>query len=348
MSRILPSLGLFLIAPLIAEFLLGDLPITAFAGLVIMAPLYGGGALLIREVCRRMDWGWPSMIVLALAYGIAEEGLVTQSLFNPGYAGKDLLALGYIPGIGIGASWTVFVLTLHMAWSISVPIASVELLVSPTRRRAPWLGRAGVGVTALLFVFGAVATTIMTHQQSGFFASAWQLLAALLLAALLIGLAAVVGHHHRLGGLRRWRTARVPSWWATALGSLAVTSAVTTLWYLGRDMAPGWLVAASIVALDALAIMVVAHWASLPNWAAEHQIALVAGALLTYGWEGFVTSHMLVQASPRIQLVSHIVFACAALVLICALAAGSAASTSAGCAAQPQRCRSPNPNRRGP
>ena len=73
MRRLLPALGLFFLAPLIAEFLLGNLPITMLGSLVVLAPLYGGGALLIREVARRTGRGWASIVVLALAYGIQSQ-----------------------------------------------------------------------------------------------------------------------------------------------------------------------------------------------------------------------------------------------------------------------------------
>src|SRR3954447_5423673 len=87
MSRVLPAFTLFLVAPLVAEFLLGNLPITWLFTLVLLAPMYGGGALLIREVVRRSGRGLGAMLVLGVAYGLVEEGLVTQSLFNPGYVG---------------------------------------------------------------------------------------------------------------------------------------------------------------------------------------------------------------------------------------------------------------------
>ncbi len=99
MRRILPALGLFVLAPLVAEFLLGNLPITALPALVLLAPLYGGGALLIREVARRTGRGWPTMIVLALAYGVLEEGITTMSLFNPAYVNAHLLDRGFIPNL---------------------------------------------------------------------------------------------------------------------------------------------------------------------------------------------------------------------------------------------------------
>jgi hypothetical protein len=82
-ADVLPALGLFFLAPLVAEFLLGNLPITALFLLVILAPMYGGGALLIRETARRAGRGWPTLVVLALAYGVLEEGIATMSLFNP-------------------------------------------------------------------------------------------------------------------------------------------------------------------------------------------------------------------------------------------------------------------------
>ena len=51
MSRNLrAALILFLLAPLIGEYVLGNIPLSELGALVVLAPLYGGGALLIREV----------------------------------------------------------------------------------------------------------------------------------------------------------------------------------------------------------------------------------------------------------------------------------------------------------
>jgi hypothetical protein len=168
--RVLPAIGLFLLAPLVGEFLLGDLPITALAELVILAPMYGGGTLLIREVSRRAGWGWPSMLALALAYGVLEEGITTLTLFNPVWAGRHLHAWGDIPALGMGGPWTVFVLSLHMLWSTTIPILFVEL-VTRDRRTTPWLGRVGLVVTSVVFVAGAAVITMGSYSQSEFRAS---------------------------------------------------------------------------------------------------------------------------------------------------------------------------------
>jgi len=81
--RVAPAVGLFLIAPLVAEFLLGDLPIKMLGALVILAPLYGGGALIVREVVRRTGRGWPSIFVLAFAYAVFEEAFTRRRCSIP-------------------------------------------------------------------------------------------------------------------------------------------------------------------------------------------------------------------------------------------------------------------------
>lgn len=312
MRRLVPAVGLFFLAPLVAEYLLGDLPLTGLAGLLVLGPWYGGGALLIREICRRAGWGWPGIVTLALAFGVFEEGFTTQSLFNPDWAGKHLLTYGYIPALGIGASWTVFVLTLHMVWSICVPIAMVELL-SRKRPTTPWLGRIGLTVTALLIVVGGAVTTLSNYRQFHFVASAGQLIGTAVVAALLVALAVVLGRRHRAAVIG---DGRVPPAWLLGLASLVVTSGVTTLWYLAKDSMPSWLYVAIVVVAYAASIPLVLHWTRQRGWRRTHQLALAAGALVTYAWQGFVTSHMLMPATPAMTLISHVVFALGALVLI--------------------------------
>lgn len=42
--------------------------------------------------------------------------MITQTLFNPSYFGHELLSAVYIPVLGIGAWWTMFVLTLQAVY----------------------------------------------------------------------------------------------------------------------------------------------------------------------------------------------------------------------------------------
>lgn len=82
--------AVFLFAPVSAEYLIGydDIigdPAVLIFGLLIFGPLYGAPAVLIRETTRRAGRGWPSMLLLGLAFGLVQAGLVDQSLFNPAY-----------------------------------------------------------------------------------------------------------------------------------------------------------------------------------------------------------------------------------------------------------------------
>ena len=185
-----PAIGLIVVAPLVAEFLLGNLPIKFLPALVLLAPMYGGG----RAVDPRGGAALGARMAehrhpCAGLRGIIEEAYTTQSLFNPNYLKLNLHLLqpAYIPALGIGAWWTVFVLTLHTAWSISTSIALVETAV-PDRAETPWPGEYRSWVTATLFALGAAVGTLMQLHRDPFVATRGQLLIS---GAICIGLIVV-------------------------------------------------------------------------------------------------------------------------------------------------------------
>ena len=274
-----PALALFFTAPLVAEFLLGNLPIKFLPALIVLAPLYGGGALLIREVVRRMGRGWPSILVLGMAYALVEEAYTTQSLFNPNYLRLNLglLAPAYIPSLGIGAWWTLWMLMVHGIWSISTPIALIEACV-PDRARTPWLGRPGLIVVVLLFLFGATSTTVMGYRQDHFLASTGQFAGAAAAIVVLVALA------FRMPVFRRYAARRLaPSAWMLGGIALALASAALLV-----PMQWGWGAVAALLALDAAMLVVVWLWGRIGALTLAHQLALGAGAALAYGWHSFL------------------------------------------------------------
>lgn len=274
-----PALALLFVSPLIAEFLLGNLPIKLLPALIVLAPLYGGGALLIRESVRRAGRGWPSILILGMAYAIFEEAYTTQSLFNPNYLKLNLglLAPAYIPSLGIGAWWTLWMLMVHGIWSISTPIALVEACV-PDRARTPWLGRVGLTVVAIVFLFGAISTTAIGYKQDHYLASAAQFVGAAAVMGLLIAVAWRVPIEP---GNASSRTA--PS--ARGLGVLALAFASAALLV---PMHWGWGAVAALLGLDAGMMIVVLVWSRLGAMTLAHQLALGAGAALAYGWHAFL------------------------------------------------------------
>jgi len=305
--RIAPAIGLYFLAPLVSEFLLGDFPITKLGIILILAPLYGGGALLIREIARRTGGGWPMMITLALAYGIFEEAFTTQTLFNPNYLGLNLHLLdhGFIPALGIGAWWTVFVLTLHTIWSVSVSIGLVEALV-PERATQPWLRTLGLTIVSILLVAVAIMMTTFSIKQdnSHFIATRAQFMWA---AVCFVAITAVAFF---LPKSSRKDSKLAPNPWVVGTAALLLTSLFEI-----TPVGWGWGAVVCYFALDIIAIVLFSLWSRRAGWNGPHRLALAGGAALTYAWHAFFQAPV-TGGTAMLNLISHIVFGCGLLVLL--------------------------------
>lgn len=222
--RIAPALLLVVIAPLVAEFLLGDFTVRSLPLLLVLGWQYGGGALLIREVARRMRRGWPTIVLLAIAYGLIEEAFTTQSLFNPNYVGKHLLDYGYIPALGTSMNWCVYVVGIHVVRSIGTPILIAEG-VAANRRATPWLHRPGLALATGIFVFGCALTTFFTLMSDPFVASPGQLVASGVLVIALVTAAFVV----KPDSSRRQLTYQAPVAWVVGCCALVLASTFVTI-----------------------------------------------------------------------------------------------------------------------
>jgi hypothetical protein len=307
MRRVAPAILLFFLAPLVAEFLLGDFTVEYLFALVLLAPMYGGGAILIREVTRRTGRGWPSIVLLALAYGVFEEGITTQSLFDPDYAHAHLLDKGFIPALGIAVPWTLFVLALHTVWSISVPIALVEGLTG-RRRTVPWLRAPGVVVAAVLFGIGSVAT-LATSYATDHFLAPWPALVVVLVVVVALAVTALRLPPAPVPAAPAGGTA-APSAWVPFVATLAAGAA-----FMFAQNLPTWAGVAVLVAAAAVAVVAVRTWSRRTGWGAPHRLALAGGALLTYAWHGFLMQPV-GGDGPVVTPVSHAVFGLAALGLL--------------------------------
>jgi hypothetical protein len=301
-----PALALVITAPLVAEYLLGDLPIKMLPALILLAPMYGGGALLIREVARRSGRGWPTILVLGMAYAIFEEAFTTQSLFNPNYLRLNLGLLGpaYIPALGIGVWWTLWMLMVHAIWSISTPIALIEACV-PERAGTPWLGRVGLVVTVVVFLLGAVAATALGYRQDHYLASKAQFIWA---AVVVVGLVVAA---FRMPVFRRYAAYRMaPSAWILGAISLGFASAAMVV-----PMQWGWGAVAALLGLDAGMLIVVLAWMRRGVMTLAHQVALAAGTALAYGWHAFLQHPVVGQVDAGLR-VGNAVFLLGAIGLI--------------------------------
>ena len=296
---------LFFVAPLVAEYLLGDLPLKLLPVLIIMAPAYGGAAVLIREAARRTGRGWPTMLILGAAYTLIGEGLVTQSLFNHDYLKMHLHLLdpAYIPALGIGGWWTLFMFNLHTFWSMGVSIALVEALF-PAEAEVPWLGLVGDSVVALVFVLGLGANFAIGYRQNHFVASPAQLLTTAVLCVLLMASAFLIPARKLRGA-----GGRTPSPW--------ITGAIAFVLGMGVMFTPpkwGWAAAGAMLAIDAVFLVLVAFFSRQTGWSALHVLSLAAGGALDYGIHAFTAKPLI--GSVEWMRISNTVFLAAAVWLI--------------------------------
>jgi len=299
--RIAPALVLVFLAPFVGEVLLGNTPLRLIGAYLLVLPMYGFGALFIRELSRRTGRGWPTILILGVAYGVVEEGLADMSLFNPNFLGQHLLSYGNL--FGIGWPWWFFVLTLHAVWSIGVSIALAEALFA-RHGPYPWLGRKGLVVSGVVFGLGVVLVHFVGGE--GYKLSAGELVLSLVLVAVLTAVAFLLP---RRRVTQPAGPQQAPSPWVAGGTAFVLTGAFMSVTRLAYTLKLSAVVLILVYfLLYGLAVLAVWRWSRRIGWNAEHRFALAAGALLTYAWYGFVQA-----PHDALDLVGQAIFALLAL-----------------------------------
>jgi hypothetical protein len=273
------AIALLFTAPLVAEYLLGDIGIRMIGVVLVLVPMYGGGALLIREVVRRMGLGWSRILMLGAAYTLIEEGFTTMSLFNPDYLKLHghFLAHAYIPALGMGGWWTLFMFNLHTFWSIGVSIALIEGLF-PAATQKPWLGRVGDSLVFVLFLLGCAIGTLITLKGDKFVASHLQLgaTAVIVLALIVLALRLPAGSPMQSGG-------GVPTPWVTGAAALVLGFAVLVI-----PAGWNWDAFAAMMGIDLVFLAGMIVWSRRARWTTLHTLSLGAGGACAYGLHAFL------------------------------------------------------------
>jgi len=270
-----------LLAPVTAELLqayLGDLggPIGLVFVVLFFAPLYGGAALLIREVSVRTGRGWPGRLLMATAFGVAMPTIIDLSLFTPARDDIDDWAtiLNAASFAGIGWSAVVTWVGGHVLMSIAAPLVIAEALA---RRPGPWLGPFGLTVVSVGFV--GLAVFVHLDQMSSNPTEAGvadYVVSAAVIAALLALAWTPLGRPLR----RRPGGALPPLAWI-GIGIVGM---------LAFDMVPtSWLGVAIDLAVLVGGGLLVLHSARSPQWSIRHLAALTWGAVLARTGTGFLS-----------------------------------------------------------
>src|ERR1051326_6575558 len=150
--RVAPVVTLLMLAPIIAEVLWGATPLTRLVFVIPEIGAYGCGALIIRALVRSQGKGWFAMLLLGIAFALAEECVILQTSLYPIFADPE-----HIYGRALGVNWIylLWALGYESVWSIMLPIQLAELLF-PARSADPWLGKRGLLIAGSFFLLASI------------------------------------------------------------------------------------------------------------------------------------------------------------------------------------------------
>ena len=285
---------LLLLTPLIAELALGSTPIRMAWLVILWIPIYGAGALLIRELVVRCGRGWPSILLLALAYELLEDGIGLQALTSPHL--YDAADWG-LRVFGFNAPYWEANVIYHAVFTLAVPIALTDLLF-PRHRGRPYLGRIGLVVCAVVALLGVglLRGSVPPQEDPGYQAPLAFVLGCLV-AVLTIGVVAL----RLVPRAQETRESRgtvevAPRAWlfcGAGLGTL-VFFALTFPMFGATQPAftHGPVVVLPMLASAALAAasyLIVRRMAASTEWTERDALALIAGALIGHSIGGLAT-----------------------------------------------------------
>jgi hypothetical protein len=305
------ALTLALLSPLVGEVLFGAVPLSRLPfGLLGLIGLYGGGAMLVREIVRRRRLSSPWLVWLGLAYGLFEEGPVVQSIFDQHYRGLSFLGY-YGHWVGVNWIWALFIVPYHAVFSIAIPIAVAELIF-PDRRDQAWLDTGGLLLAATAFVGNAVLLAIF---HTGLFsARAPDVSLGANVGALVVIAAIVAAAFHAGPRTVIAATGSLPAASPRRLRTIGLVSGLA--WFVGFRVlviGTGTNVSAPVALGSGLALAILIAWRTLHwsadgrAWTTESTYALVAGALPTCWLMGFLVA-AISGGNPIVNLAGQVIF----------------------------------------
>jgi hypothetical protein len=244
--------------------------ITQPASLPFIMLFYGLADLLVREALVRRRLGWVSLIVLGIAFGFMNEGVIAGTWYtvrNNGYA-----FVGQID-----YTWAVALTVFHVFVSVIAPIAFIETIF-PARAGLPLLRRRGIVISAVVFLL-LTSVFLFVESYRPYRIAVFALAITLAIIAL------------RLPAARpRILSATPPPslWrlrWAgffTMLGFFVLIYAIPPI---TLKLAGAHIVAAQVadivifVLFSALLLYAGRRWTGRTGWSLRHTLALITGVL---------------------------------------------------------------------
>ena len=266
-------LALYFLSPVIGEMVSGSSPPSEFFtvfGLLVLPLLYGGGALIIRELSVIWGKGWASILIMGLAYGIIEEGLMVKSFFDPGWV--DLGILGeYGRFLGVNWVWTVMLTLFHCVFSIAVPILLVNIAM-PDQAGKRWISDRWLKRLGAAFIVNVIVGFLLFTK---YFPGPLEYSVAAIVVISLFAIAHGIPAHpfHSDGGLKRPRRFYF-------LGLLLGSGILLIGWVVPSTGVHPIVPIIMEVVLAMLCLLAAIRWSDAGRaWDERHKLALAAGAL---------------------------------------------------------------------
>ncbi len=289
-QRWAPAFTLVVLAPVVAEVLSGATRLSFIFVLIPEIMVWGCGALIARELVRRWEGGWTSMLMLGLALSIAEEFIIQQTSLAP---------LPWVSAPAYGRAWGVnwiyflFMLGYESVWVVLVPVQITELIF-PKSRKQLWLKKGGLIISSLVFVLGSFIAWFLWTQiarPKTFHVPKYEPSFILVFCGVLsIVFLVFAAYALRNAGRGVRSVASTPSPWMVGV----VTLVFGFPWYglmaliFGprRELAL-WMPMIAGIVWAGLAYFVIRRWASSSGWRDIHSWALVFCATLVCMIAGF-------------------------------------------------------------
>ena len=308
---------LVFLSPVIAEVLYGSTHLTTLFLLIPQMAVYGCAALIIREVVRRRGGGWPSILLLGIAFSIAEECLILQTSLAPLFFAADPF---HVYGRALGVNWPylLWALGYESVWSIVIPIQLTEMIF-PAQRKDPWLGTKGIIAAAVIFIAGSIFVWFIWSQVAmkqyyhgpPFRISPIAIVVAALTIAALSSLAFAFPRRETQVSdasreLRLWLVMLMSFVWGLAWFVLVVLATGYV------KQVPAWVQMALGILLAGVGIVVIRRLVTRFVWTDGPRLALIFGVLTASMSAGVVASGITLP----IDMAAKIVFDVVAVVLL--------------------------------
>jgi len=329
-----PVAALVFISPVLTELLMGAVHITNLWLLVPEMGVYGCGALIIREVTRRLRRGWGTMLLLGFAFSIAEECVILQTSLTPQFFTS--ISNGPSFGWAFGVQWIYLTAMLwyESVYAVVLPIHLAELIF-PHLRDDLWLSRRGLFASGVIFVLSSLGVWwmwghigVQKYGPSSYQIPTTQVGLALVAIAVLVG----ATFFPRPSSSPSKSNQRCWSPWI--VGFAAFFHGLTwflliALAYIPASTFPGAVPVIPIViglGWAGLALLVIRYLSHVQGWQDPHRLALIMGASLASMLGGVL---VIISAS-TIDRVGKLVFDLAAMIFYVVLAGRLRKRGSAG------------------